>query len=136
MEWLLFELKAVLLVNLLAWSVLLILPPVVILVEEIKLLHLRPQGMAVFFCIIIKRSSYSDAVVRHELEHLRQMRLFSPIGLAVFILFHYGYLYLRYRSFAMVYSQSLLEKWANDKMYNTAHPLPSNLIILNRDKKA
>ncbi|NUN09978.1 MAG: hypothetical protein HUU54_12475 [Ignavibacteriaceae bacterium] len=124
MEWLLLEIQVVLFLNLLMWGYVLIFPPVIVFVDEIRLLKLRPWGMALLNIIVIRRDRYSEPLLRHELEHVRQYRLFSPVGLALFILVHYTYLFIKYRSFALVYKYSLLEVWATNKMYDTSSPLP------------
>lgn len=131
MEWFLLELQTVLVINLLLWGCLFIFPPVVIFVDELKVLKLRPWGLALLNFIFIRRDRYSESILRHELEHLRQFRLFSPVGLSIFILFHYGHQFAKYRSFVLVYRNSILEKWANDKMNDFSTPLPK-IIFLNK----
>ncbi len=131
MEWIWLEVCVVFMINLFMWGVILILPPIVIIRDEIKLFKLHPLGMTFLNIILITGKYNTKAVLKHELEHVRQHRIFSPVGLAIFILFHYSYLYYKHRSFSLVYKNSILEKWANEKMYSPGE-LPRYILYIDR----
>lgn len=125
------ELFWVLIPNLILWLYLWIVPPVVIRVNRIRYFGLKVSGLNILNFIVITEPGDNPYVIRHEYEHLLQQRRFSPLGLAIIILFHYGYLYLRYRSFGEVYRRSWIEQQANRMMYNT-ESLPKRMIRLNK----
>lgn len=121
------EILYLLIPNLVLWLYVWIVPPIVIRVEKLRYFGVDAFGMNILNFIILTEKGDTESVFRHEYEHLRQQQIFSPMGLALVILFHYGYLYIRYRSFAEVYRRSFIEKWANDKMYDSG-PLPKKII--------
>jgi hypothetical protein len=123
-----FELELVLFINLLLWAFILMVPPIVIRVNRIWYFKVRPSGMAFLNIILIKKDHFSEPILRHELEHVRQQRLFSPLGMSLLMLAHYGWLLIRYRSLGEVYKRSWLEKRANTAMAGVGK-LPCILFI-------
>ncbi len=130
-DWLFNELFWLLIPNVILWLYVWIVPPVVIRVNRIKYFGVHPLGLNILNFIVITERGDSPYVIRHEYEHIRQQRWFSPLGLAVIIFFHYGYLYVRYRSFSEVYRRSFIERQANKMMYET-DSLPRRIIQLGR----
>lgn len=118
-------------VMLATWAPVVLCPPIVILVDRIRLLPARVVGYCFMMMIQIRRDSYHALVLRHELEHLRQIRLFSPLGMGLFLLIHYGWLFLRHRRFGAVYEKSWIEKKARQAMMR-ATPLPRYILIDGR----
>ena len=50
----------------------------------------RAQGLALPGLILLTAAGWSERVLRHELEHQRQMRRYSPLGAALLLGWHYG----------------------------------------------
>lgn len=114
------ELSIVLILNLLLWGFILAVPPLVFVMEKLWYFGARPAGLAFLNIIFIKRSHYSEAVLRHELAHVRQQRMLSPVGMALVMIVHYVCLLCKYKSIAGVYRNSWFEKQANAAMYQNA----------------
>lgn len=113
------DLETILFIDLVLWAFVLLVPPIVIRTKRLWYFRARPSGMAFMNIILIKRDAYSERILRHELEHVKQQRMFSPFGMALFIILHYGWLLLRYRSFRETYKRSWLERKANEAMDKT-----------------
>jgi hypothetical protein len=92
--------------------------------------------------ILIRPEGFTESVLRHELEHQKQMKLYSPVGVAMFLLWYYfsGALRGRLRSgrwpdFWELWSMNPLEIEANKAMLKT-DPLPKLLGRGLRKEKA
>lgn len=122
-----FELEFIFFLNLLLWAFVLLVPPVVVFSEYILTPKLNASGVSIFSFVVIKQGHFSEEILRHELRHHRQQQLFSPFGLAIVLLFHYGYLYFKHRNVLAVYRHSLIEKQANEAM-KEEYPLPGMIV--------
>ena len=122
------ELGFVFLIDLVLWGLILIIPPIVIRVNRIKYFSVSPWGMAFLNIIIVVRDRESEPLLRHEIRHVQQQQLYSPIGMALVILFHYTWLFLKHHSIRSVYLNSFLERQANEAMQKTS-ALPKILYV-------
>jgi hypothetical protein len=104
------------------WIVQWVIPPIVIKVDKILFID-QAQGLTFLIFIFVKRVTYSEPVLRHELEHFRQLKLYSPFGMALMLAVYYLLLLLKHRAFSVVYRESIFEKSANRAMRST-DPLP------------
>lgn len=129
------ELMLIIIPNFILWGMLLILPPVAVKVKTILGMR-NARGLSFLNLIFITEDSigrgegYVNMVLKHEYTHLTQQRIFSPLGLAVILLFHYLWLFIRHRNIQAVYEHSCIERWANRKMYDPA-PAPKEIIRMN-----
>ncbi|MCC6548906.1 MAG: hypothetical protein IT279_02435 [Ignavibacteriaceae bacterium] len=130
-----YELLLILVPNGILWGMLLILPPVAVKVKTILGMR-NARGLSFLNLIFITEDSigrgegYVNMVLKHEFTHLTQQRIFSPLGLAVILLIHYLWLFIRHRSVMAVYEHSFIECWANRKMYDQT-PVPKEIIRIN-----
>jgi hypothetical protein len=128
------EILLLLVVNGVLELYLIVCPPVVIVVRQVTWFGLRPRAAVLFNLVFVAEASMQESVLRHEFAHIRQMRLLTPLGCAVFMFFHYGWLLCRHRSFLAVYIHSWLERQAFNAM-NERGKLPRHLIVHFRQKK-
>ncbi len=129
MNFLVEELLIIMVLNLLLWGMILIVPPIVIRVKRIKYPKFTPWGLSVLNLIFVVREKESEPLIRHELAHVRQQQLFSPFGMAILMLVHYSWLFIRFRSSKLVYAHSVFERLANEAMSENG-PLP-NIFYIN-----
>lgn len=130
---LLFECAFVAILNFILWLYIAVCPVIVIRVEMIRLFRLHPLGLTFLNIVFIAETWNEDFVLRHELAHVRQQRLYSPLGMALLIFFHYLYLLLKHRETRAVYRHSLFEKEANRRAADRSLPLP-RMIVVNKRK--
>lgn len=71
------------------WVWVLVVPPRAV---RVRTLHVPgAKGLALPGYVLIAQDWWDDeGVVRHELEHLAQMRRYSPLGVAMMLGWHYG----------------------------------------------
>jgi hypothetical protein len=112
------------------WLVLLVLPTLVVRVDR---LHLGARGLALPGVVFLVGDA-GEGVLRHELEHQRQMLRYTPFGVAAFLGVWYGVGLLRGRhTFWQLWEKNPLERGANAAMAGRA-PLPRTINIdLRRD---
>jgi len=99
-------------------------------VKEHNHLPMGGYGLALPGFIFLNSSHWNESVLRHELEHQRQMRKYSPLGVALLIGWHYGkgFLWGRIKNgswptFTSLWATNPLEIQANAAMNNST-PLP------------
>ena len=130
------EISVIVAVNLVLWLWVLLMPTRVVLVQR---LHVSGAGgLALPGVIFLTASSFNERILRHEYTHIRQMKRYSPFGVA--ILLGFGYLRLvaihvvRHRSrpsFWQLYKQHPLEREAfaamekNDPLGRLKGSIPS-----------
>jgi hypothetical protein len=137
--WLAFELGAAVAICLILWALVFIAPPVVIKVDR---LYAGATGLALPVFIFVVGDS-NDEVLRHELAHHRQMRRYSPLGVALFLGAWYGLGLARRRrhhsslqdAFNELWDRNPLEKQANKAMKEDT-PLPRRITIDARTRRA
>lgn len=106
------------------WAVM-FLPPKIYRVER---LHMGGLGMALPGMLFIVEGQ-PESTLHHEQTHTLQMRRYSPIGVALFLGWHYGsgFLWQKVRgeqlNFWSLWQSNPLEMEANDKMYTGVSPL-------------
>ena len=128
-----FELLIVLAVGFGPWIWVLLIPPVVIFVKR---LHFNGAvGLALPGVILLTDTTNAKQVLRHELTHQKQMRSYSPLGVAALLGWHYGrgfvrhfFHYHRVPSFWQLWRENPLEKEANLAM-NLDEPLPRMIFL-------
>jgi len=107
------ELSVILAVNLVLWLWVLLMPTRVVLVPR---LHVsRAKGLALPGVIFLTASSFNEEALRHEYTHIRQMKRYSPFGVALLL----GFGYLRLASIHLVKHRSRPTFW---QLYKQ-HPL-------------
>ncbi len=115
-------------VLLLLWVWVLSVPPYV---KRIRSLHYtKATGLALPGLILLTDKGFTMWVLRHEYEHIRQMRRYSPLGVLLLLGWHYGIGYLssiarhtRWPDFWQLWSENPLEKQANAAAH-AGGPLP------------
>lgn len=119
--WIALDLAAAFVLNLALWAWMLVAPPYVRLVGR---LPFGALGQALPGLIVLRRDAASEAVLRHELAHPRQMRRLSPLGAALCLGFHYlkGLATHRGRSLRDHYHHNPIEAEARAAM-NSPAPL-------------
>lgn len=125
------DLAASLAVGAVLWLGLLVLPTVVVRVDR---LHLGAYGLALPGVVFLVGDA-GEGVLRHELEHQRQMLRYTPFGVAAFLGVWYGVGLLRGRhTFRQLWEKNPLERGANAAMAGR-DPLPRRFAIdLRRDR--
>jgi hypothetical protein len=75
-------------VGVLTWVWVLVMPPYV---KRVRTLHIHGAvGLALPGIIFLTDNGFSLPVLRHEYEHISQMRRYSPLGVAVILGWHYA----------------------------------------------
>ena len=112
----------------LLWLWVLIVPPYVKRVRS--LYHTKASGIALPGLILLTERAFNLWALRHEYEHIRQMRRYSPLGLILLLAWYYGAGYLlsvfrhkRWPSFWQLWEENPLEKQA-DAAARADRPLP------------
>lgn len=131
-----FEVLFVLLIATILWLWVLLVPPFVI---PVKRLHVKGAlGLALPGFIFLTPGAWDERVLRHELAHIRQMRRYSPLGVAALLGWHYGAGVVRHvlrvgglPSFWSLWERNPLEQEANREM-DSDEPLPK-LVIWRKD---
>ncbi len=114
------------------WLVLLVLPTLVVRVDR---LHLGAYGLALPGVVFLAGDA-GEPVLRHELEHQRQMRRYSPFGVAAFLGVWYGVGLLRRRhTFWQLWEMNPLERGANAAMAGH-EPLPRTITVDLRRRRS
>ena len=123
----LIDLTLLILVNVILW---LWVCFATVRVKQCNQLPMGGLALALPGYIFITPHHWKESVLRHELEHQRQMRKYSPLGVALFMGWYYGKSFLLKRiktgswpSFWSLWKANPLEIQANEVMYNTS-PLP------------
>ena len=114
------------------WAWVLVVPVVVI---RVRSLHVRGAlGLALPGFILMTGAGWSEGVLRHELEHQRQMRRYSPWGAALILGWHYGrgsirelVQHGRLPPFWSLWASCPLERAANAAM-TRRDPLPRHIV--------
>lgn len=66
-------------------------------VIRVRRLHLGALGLALPGLVMLDRGCASERILRHELAHQRQMRRYTPLGVALALGWHYGWGFIRRR---------------------------------------
>jgi len=72
------ELFSLLVVNGVLELYLLVCPPIVIVVRQVRWFGLRPRAAVFLNLVLVSEASMHQAVLRHEFAHIRQMKFFNP----------------------------------------------------------
>jgi hypothetical protein len=81
-------------VNLLLWLLVWLFPTRIV---KLSRLHISgAQGLALPGFIFLTASAFNERSLRHEFMHIRQMRRYSPLGVALFLGIGYLYLFVKY----------------------------------------
>lgn len=112
-------------INILLWSITYIMPTRVILTSR---LPMGALGLALPGCVFLRPSNRLEMALRHELVHQKQMRRYTPLGVALLLGWHYGrgFLFRKRISradFVDLWKENPLEIEANKHMYDR-DPLP------------
>jgi len=112
--------------NLFLWAWVWLVPTFVIRVQRI---YAGALGLALPGLILLRRD-VDESVLRHELQHVRQLRRYSPLGASLLLAWHYSVPAIRHRhrtgrwpSFWTLWQKNPLEIEANRAMRETK-PLP------------
>jgi hypothetical protein len=110
------------------WVWVLSVPPYVKRVRSLR--YTKASGLALPGLILLTDRGFTKWALRHEYEHIRQMRRYSPLGVLLLLGWHYGLGYLlsiarhgRWPDFWQLWSENPLEKQANAAAWNNG-PLP------------
>jgi hypothetical protein len=104
-------------------------------VYEVQQLHMKGLGLALPGCILIVEGEPRSTLF-HEQTHVLQMRRYSPIGVAIFLGWHYGGGFLKQRlrgqpgDFWILWQTNPLEIEANERMYDLESPLRLERVAL------
>ena len=117
--------------NLLLWAWVWLVPTCVVRVERI---YAGALGLALPGVILLRRGA-SEAVLRHEMQHIRQLRRYSPLGTSVLLAWHYTVPALKHKrstgcwpSFWLLWERNPLEREANQAMHDSG-PLPRHWVV-------
>jgi hypothetical protein len=80
LAWFPSDLLPVLELNVLLWAWVWLVPTLVV---PFRFLPEGIQGLALPGLVLVRREAYSRRLLRHELTHVRQMRRWSPLGIAL-----------------------------------------------------
>jgi len=82
------------------------------------------KGQCLLGVILIRHDCWDDeTVLRHELQHLEQMKNYSPIGLCLILGWHYMVGLVKREPFMEIYHNHPIEIDARKAMFKT-DPLP------------
>jgi hypothetical protein len=112
----------------LLWVWVLSVPPCVKRVRSLRCT--KATGLALPRLILLTDRGFTRWALRHEYEHIRQMRRYSPLGMLVLLGWHYSWGYLfsvarhrRWPDFWQLWWENPLERQANAAA-NQSKPLP------------
>jgi len=118
-------------IHLVVWAWVWLVPTLVVRVDRI---YAGALGLALPGLIFLQREAPAS-VLRHELQHVRQLRRYSPIGASVLLAWHYASAAIRRRqrsgrwpSFWSLWAENPLEIEANQAMRQNS-PLPRHWIL-------
>lgn len=112
--------------NLFLWAWVWLVPTCVV---RVKRIYAGALGLALPGLILLRRDA-DDSVLRHELQHVRQLRRYSPLGASLLLAWHYSVSAIQHRqrtgqlpSFWTLWQKNPLEIEANQAMRDNT-PLP------------
>ena len=79
-DWILSDLLPILELNLFLWAWVWLVPTLVL---RVRFLPAGILGLALPGLVLVRKEAYTWRLLRHELTHVRQMRRWSPLGLAL-----------------------------------------------------
>ena len=130
-------------VNGLMWAWVLLRPTHVVRVSR---LHVRGgRGLALPGLILLAEGEFSEAALRHEFTHIRQMQGWSPLGVALLLGGGYAWLFCRFAwahrrlpRFVDLYMQHPLEREAFRAMDEGGEigPLIGEIPAMTRDGRS
>lgn len=117
--------------NLVLWAWVWLVPTLVV---RVKRIHAGALGLALPGVVLL-RSGVGEEVLRHEMQHIRQFRRYSPCGASVLLAWYYAVPALRVRrrtgcwpSFWSLWRSNPLEIEANRAMGESG-PMPRHWIV-------
>jgi len=123
----LFEIALTVLAGVVLWAWVLLVPPYVV---RVRRLYFGAGGLAVPGIIFLTDRRFDYPTLRHEYEHIRQMKRYSPLGLGVALGWYYGKGFLmgrfkkgRWPCLWELWRNCPIEREANDAM-KSAESLP------------
>jgi len=116
-------LNSLVLPNIVLWAWIWLVP---IFVVSVPRIYANAQGLALPGIVFVIKGA-DQAVLRHELHHIRQMQCLSPLGVSILLAWYYGIGYLRHRikygnwpTLLSLWHENPIEIEANRAMYQEA----------------
>lgn len=117
--------------NLFLWAWVWLVPTLVVHVERI---HAGALGLALPGVILLRRGT-DETVLRHEMQHVRQLRRYSPFGASLLLAWHYTVPAIQFRrrtgrwpGFWHLWRNNPLEIEANRAMHESG-PLLKHWVV-------
>lgn len=124
-------LDGLILPNLFLWGWVWLVPTCVVRVDRI---YAGAQGLALPGVVLLRRAT-DERVLRHEMQHIRQLRRYSPFGVSLLLAWHYTVPAIQHRrrtgrwpDFWYLWRNNPLEVEANRAMHDSS-PLPPHFVI-------